>query len=144
MMRVICALALVAIVAGCHDSTAPREINGTYLLRSYRDLPLPQVVSEDLNHTVQITAGTITINGDLTFTDSYTFERNDFGTISSVVVACTGHWTPAGESPQGGELITLDEASLPPGCGDHGIAEWDHNRKLTIAWNVLGLTQHRR
>jgi hypothetical protein len=107
-MRYIRCAALVALLAGCSgDSTAPATINGSYPLRTYRDLALPQVVSEDDHHVVTITAGTITMNGDLTFSDSYTFEGNDFGTISNVVVSCVGHWTPTETSPQGGQLITL-------------------------------------
>lgn len=143
-MRLFCAALLVMLAAGCKDSSAPAELTGTYPLRAYRDMPLPGVVSEDANHSMSVTAGTITLNGGLNFTDSYTFDEYNNGIYTTVVIACSGTWTPAGTSPQGGQLIALDEVALPPGCGDHGVAEWDGDRKLTIAWNVLGLAQHRR
>lgn len=144
-MRLICSLVALALVAGCKDSSAPREITGTYPLRTYRDMPLPAVVSDNANGRVEITAGTITLNGGLTFTDSYTFDSyGSSGVLTTTVVACTGTWTPTETSPQGGQLFTLTEVPLSNGCGDRGIGEWDHNNKVTIAWNVLGLTQHRR
>lgn len=144
-MRFLSSLALVALVAGCHDSSAPAAtIDGTYPLRTYRDLTLPAIVSEDANHSVKITAGSITLNGDLTFSDSYTFDKYDYGVRSTVVVACTGYWGVTDTSPQGGVLIALFEHSDPAGCGDVGHGEWDRNRSLTVSWNALGLTQHRR
>ncbi|MFL5562407.1 MAG: hypothetical protein ACJ79K_13115 [Gemmatimonadaceae bacterium] len=144
-MRYLRHVLLLALLTGCsHDSTAPATIDGAYPLRRYRDLPLPAVVSEEPSHLVEITAGAITLHGDLTFTDSYSFDRNDNGVLTTVVVACTGYWTPTETSPQGGQLITLVETPVPSGCGDRGTAEWDHDKSLTIAWNALGLTQHRR
>jgi hypothetical protein len=144
-MRLLCSAALLVLIAGCDDSPAsPPTIDGSYPLRTYRDLPLPAVVSEDASHSVQITAGTITLNGDLTFTDSYTVDKYDNGVRTTVVVACTGYWRVTGTSPQDGVLISLYEASLPPGCGDHGAGEWDRNKRLTVSWDVLGSTQHRR
>ena len=144
-MRLLCSVALLVLVAGCHDSSEPREITGTYPLRTYRDMPLPAVVSDDANGRVEIAAGTITLNGGLSFTDSYTFNSyNSSGVLTTTVIACAGTWTPTETSPQGGQLMTLVEVALPAGCGDRGTAEWDHNNKLTIAWNVLGLAQHRR
>jgi len=144
-MRLICSFALIALVAGCEDSSAPAAtIDGTYPLRTYRDLTLPAVVSEGQDHSVQITAGSITLNGDLTFSDSYTFDEYDYGVRTTEVIACTGYWGVTGNSPQGGLLIALVENPVPAGCGDRGSGEWDRNKSLTVSWNVLGLAQHRR
>lgn len=142
-MRIVRLTLIAALLVGCHDSMAPVSINGTYPLRTYRYEPLPATVSETTNHSVQITGGSITLSGDLTFRSSYTFQQYDWGTFSTSVVECSGHWTPTETSPQGGQLISLHETPTP-GCGDSGTGEWDHHDHLTIVWNGLGGTQHAR
>ena len=142
-MRIIRAALIAVLLAGCSDSTAPAVINGTYPLRTYRDQPLPGVVSEVTDHSVQITGGSITINGDLTFQSSYSLLKYDYDTFSTAVVECAGHWTPTETSPQGGHLFTIAAASTP-GCDDFGIGEWDRPNRLTIVWTFLGDTQHAR
>lgn len=142
-MRIIGVAIIGALLIGCSDSTAPAVIEGTYPLRSYRYEPLPGAVSETTDHAVQITGGSITLNGDLTFHSSYGFRTYDYGTVRTVVTECSGHWEPTKISPQGGQLITLTQASTP-GCGDGATAEWDHHNRLTIVWLRLGDTQHAR
>ena len=95
------------------------------------------------DHSVQITGGSITINGDLTFQSSFSLLKYDYDTFSTAVVECAGHWTPTETSPQGGQLFTIADASTP-GCGDFGIGEWDRHNRLTIVWTFLGDTQHAR
>ena len=142
-MRLIAITVLAALLAGCSDSTPPATINGTYPLRTYREAPLPGLVSETTYETVEITGGSITLDGNLTFRSSYTFQKNHAGTISTSVVECSGDWRPTETSPQGGQLFTIAEAPTP-GCGDSGIGEWDRHNRLTIVWTYLGDTQHAR
>jgi hypothetical protein len=142
-MRLPAMTIMAAFLVGCSDSTPPAVINGTYPLRTYRYEPLPGLVSETTNHSVEITGGSITLDGDMTFHSSYAFQKYDWGSFSTVVVDCTGYWTPTETSPQGGQMITLTETSTP-GCGDRGTAEWDRHNRLTIVWIHLGDTQHAR
>ena len=142
-MRIIGVAMIGAVLIGCSDSTAPAVIEGTYPLRTYRYEPLPGLVRESMYESLQITGGSITLNGDLTFRSSYNFDKYLYGNLTRQVVPCTGHWTPTETSPQGGQLITLVEASTP-GCGDRGTAEWDRNKRLTVVWMLLGDTQHAR
>jgi hypothetical protein len=143
MMRTTCLTLAAMLLAGCSESSAPATIEGKYPLRTYRYEPLPGMVSEDVNHSVRITGGSITLDGDLTFRSHYTFEHYDWGTFSTTAVDCTGRWTPTETSPQGGQLITLTE-NAAPGCNDYGTAEWDRNKRLTVVWVRLGDTQHAR
>ena len=142
-MRHVITMVAAALLVACSDSTAPAVITGTYPLRTYRYERLPGMVSETANQTVQITGGSITLNGDLTFHSTYSFDKYDFGNYSTLVVACSGYWAPTETSPQGGQLITLTETAAP-GCGDRAVAEWDHHNRLTIVWAELGDTQHAR
>ena len=144
-MRYMRPTLLLALLAGCsHDSNAPATIDGTYQLRGYNDQPLPGTVTETADSYLHVTEGTITVNGDLTFHDSYTFHQYVSGTTDSWVLSCTGHWAFGDESPQGGRYLTLHEDPTP-GCGDSSIAaEWDQHNRLTIVWGHLGSTQHRR
>lgn len=142
-MRIAGAALIATLLAGCGDSTGPASIEGTYPLRTYRYEPLPATVSEQPDHAVQITGGSITLNGDLTFHSTYSFTTYDFGIFRTTVADCAGHWEPTGTSPQGGQMIRLTQAATP-NCGDSAIAEWDHGRRLTIVWARLGDTQHAR
>lgn len=142
-MRNIITVIAAALLVACSDSTAPAVITGTYPLRSYRYEPLPGTVSETANQAVQITGGSITLDNDLTFHSSYSFQTYDYGTFRTTVASCTGRWTPTETSPQGGQMITLTETATP-GCGDRATAEWDHHNRLTIVWAILGDTQHAR
>lgn len=143
IVRVLVMAVIGVVLLACSDSTSPAVITGTYPLRTYRYQRLPVVVSESMYESVRITGGSITLNGDLTFKSSYTFEKYLYGNLSTPVVTCSGYWTPTETSPQGGQLMTLTEASTP-GCGDRAIAEWDRHNRLTIVWTFLGDTQHAR
>jgi hypothetical protein len=144
-MRVVRTAIVAALIIGCgRDSSAPGVINGTYTLRTLRNEPLPTVVQEHLNYALTVTAGSVTINGDLTFSDTYSFHEYDAGVITDETIPCTGHWAPSGEaSTRGNLLITLTEDAIP-GCADHGVGEWDGGNQLTIAWNSIGTGVHKR
>ena len=142
-MRILGVAIIGTLLIGCSDSTAPAVITGTYPLRTYRYEPLPGTVSETTDHALQITGGSLTINGDLTFHASYSFRSYDYGIVRTVTTECDGYWGPTGTSPQGGRLIGLHEEATP-GCGDSATAEWDHRNRLTIVWLRLGDTQHAR
>ena len=66
--------ALLLPLAAC-ESTAPEEagITGTYSLQTINGSSLPHTVLEAGSDRFEVTAGAITLNEDLTFTDLLTF-----------------------------------------------------------------------
>lgn len=137
-MRILGLAIIGTLLIGCSDSTAPAVINGRYTLQTARGDRLPAVVLEGPNYSLTIDAGSVTLNGDLTFSDSYSFTEYDAGTVTVATIPCTGRWTPSSE-----RFFTLQEAATP-GCGDTGTGEWDGRNHVTIAWNTVGTMVHGR
>ena len=137
-MRVIAMTIIGVVLLGCSDSTSPAIINGRYTLQTARGDRLPAVVLEGPNYSLTIDAGSITLNGDLTFSDSYSFTEYDAGAVTVATIPCTGTWTPTSE-----RLFTLWEDPTSS-CGDTGTGEWDGRNHVTIAWNTIGTMVHGR
>ena len=137
-MRIIGMAIIGGLVLGCSDSTSPAVINGTYTLRTLRGDPLPAVVQEGTDYAFKITAGSITLNGDLTFSDSYSYWEYDHGTVLTGTVPCTGTWHPTSETKFSLSEIPID------GCGMTGVGEWDGRNHVTVAWDVIGTAVHGR
>jgi hypothetical protein len=137
-VRIIRIMFIAALLAGCSDSTAPAVINGTYTLQTLRGDRLPAVVQEGADYAFKITAGSITLNGDLTFSDSYSYWEYNAGIVTTGTVPCTGRWTPTSE-----RMFNLSETAIN-GCGQTGVGEWDGRNHLTVAWNVIGTGVHGR
>lgn len=134
----LCILAL-ALVVGCSDSNAPRRtITGTYPLININGDPLPSLVYQETNYTLEVTDGTISLGSNGTFTDSYTIRENDNGTVSSYTIPCSGTWSRSGNN------LTLQETTTAD-CGDYATATWDGSNTLTVDWESLGVPAvHRR
>ena len=143
-MRILRTAVVATLIVGCgRDSTAPAVINGTYTLRTLRNEQLPAVVLESTNYALSVSGGSVTINGDLTFSDTYTRHEYNNGIVTDGPIACTGRWEPSGQSPTGHLLINLVKTG-PVGCYDTGVGEWDGRNQLTIAWTRIGTGVHRR
>ena len=131
------ALLCAATLLGCgSDSSGPRYVNGSYTLRTVRGEQLPATLHSTPDNTLQITGGTITISGDLTFEDSYTFREYGIAGATTTTINCSGRWEPDGQ------YMNLQE-SATAGCGGSGIGEWNGNNQLTVAWD-FGTAVHRR
>jgi len=137
-MRIIAATLALALVLGCKDSTEPAVINGTYTLKTVRDDPLPAVVIDGIDYAYKITAGSITLNGDLTFSDSRSYWQYVAGNVTTGTVACTGQWEPTSE-----RTFTLSETSVGL-CGVTGTGEWDGRNRVTVAWYDIGAAVYGR
>jgi hypothetical protein len=129
---------IAALLIGCSDSTSPAVINGRYTLQTARGDRLPAVVLEGPNYSLTIDAGSITLNGDLTFSDSYSFTEYDAGAVVVATIPCTGTWSPTSE-----RFFTLREDPTSS-CGDTGTGEWDGRNHVTVAWNTIGTMVHGR
>lgn len=96
MSRVFAAIALAAVVACGEGSTEPArvEVVGTYQLQSYNGAALPVVVNQDANGRVEMTANTINVNADQTYSQiiGYRFVANS-GAATSTQVSASGTYT---------------------------------------------------
>jgi hypothetical protein len=133
--------AIIAMVlVACTDATTPAIINGTYSLRTIGGNPIPVVIRREGDFSVAITTGRVTLNGDLTFSDAYTFSNDNAGVVTTSTIPCTGTWAPTSE-----RSFTVQEDTVL-GCGATGSGEWDGRNRLTIdwSWTVPGTMVHRR
>jgi hypothetical protein len=133
-MRTLCTTLALALLVACggDNSNSPKTLAGSYTLNTVGGHALPAVVFTATNYTLEVTAGTVALNGSGSFTDSYTLRENDAGTITTTTIPCNGSWT------QTGSTITLTE-TVTSDCGDTGTATWDGSNRLTINWDGLGV-----
>lgn len=132
-------LATLAACGGGDDSPAPKQLAGTYPLVSADGRSLPAVLYEDATYKLEVTAGTITLVANGSFSDSYTIRETIDGVVQPVeVIPCHGSWTRSGNTVTLSEIVT-------DVCGDDATATWDGDNTLTVTWAGLGVPiVHRR
>jgi hypothetical protein len=77
---------LVFGLVGCgDDSVSPADVAGTYTLQSVDGVVLPAILSEDesTGNLVEVTAGSATLNQDLTCSLSLDLRETDEGTVTT-------------------------------------------------------------
>jgi hypothetical protein len=130
IVRTLFVLAAVGIIPACSDSTGPnRSVTGNYTLISVNGVLLPVVFSAEQFFTLRITAGTLTLNSNNTFTASATYEQTLVigGARTTDTVNCTGTYAMNGNS------ITFTEAnSTNANCGGVYTGTWDGQNTLTV------------
>jgi hypothetical protein len=134
IVRTLFVLAAVGIIPACSDSTGPnRSVTGNYTLISVNGVLLPVVFSAEQFFTLRITAGTLTLNSNNTFTASATYEQTLVigGARTTDTVNCTGTYAMNGNS------ITFTEAnSTNANCGGVYTGTWDGENALTVDLEV--------
>ncbi len=113
-------------LVGCRiDVTDPGRVSGTYTLRTLQigggaspRAELPAVFFEiGTSFLVEVTAGSITLNEDLTCSLSITLRETDGGTVTTSQRTGVGTYTLAGPLAHSEDLLitlTLPDADLPP------------------------------
>ncbi len=99
-------LVLIGLVACGDDSVSPADVAGTYTLVSVDGGGLPAVIQESTDFLLEFTAGSATLNADLTCSLSLDLRETDQGTVTTdtLVSACTYtiddgfRLTPSGET----------------------------------------------
>jgi hypothetical protein len=134
IVRTLFVLAAVGIIPACSDSTGPnRSVTGNYTLISVNGVLLPVVFSAEQFFTLRITAGTLTLNSNNTFTASATYEQTLVigGAKTTDTVNSTGTYAMNGNS------ITFTEAnSTNANCGGVYTGTWDGENALTVDLEV--------
>ena len=123
-------LAAVAIMPACSDSTGPnRAVTGSYTLISINGVLMPVVFSVDQFFTLRITAGSLTLSSNNTFTASATYEQTPAGGGAKT----TDTQTCAGTYAMNGNTITFTEGTGTSGnCGGVYTGTWDGENSLTV------------
>ena len=134
IVRTLFVLAAVATLPACSDSTGPhRTVTGNYTLISVNGVLVPVVFSAEQFFTLRITAGTLMVSSNNTFTASATYEQtlNVGGVKTTDTVTCTGTYATSGNT------ITFTEAnSTNANCGGVYTGTWDGENALTIDFDV--------
>ena len=94
MVRRVLVACLVFGLGACgDDSVSPADVAGTYTLLSVDEVGLPATLSESesTGYLLELTAGSATLNADLTCSLSFTQRETDQGTVTTdtLVSACT-------------------------------------------------------
>ena len=100
MRRLVAAATLsVALVSACSDSTGPSTIFGTYTLATINGFNLPRLVDSDptTGTTVEVTAGTVVVREDGTFTDHTDFRITQGSQVTTDFTEANGAWNRTGD-----------------------------------------------
>ncbi len=109
-VALIVALA-VSLLTGCGDSTGPEAIAGNYTLRTINGQDLPFLIVQVLDDKIELTAGSLRINSDNTFSANLTLATTDGGATTSETETTTGTYTLNGTAltfTSGGEVVSLN------------------------------------
>ena len=88
------------------DSTGPDEsVVGTYTLQSVGGDALPWVLLQFLGDKVEVTAGSIILNQDMTCSSSTTSSVTESGNVTTITE--TDMWLPGGNSAEGRETPSV-------------------------------------
>ncbi len=83
----------VSLLTGCGDATGPEAIAGNYALRTINGQDLPFILVQVLSDKIEITAGSVRINSDNTYSTSVTVAITEGGTTTSETGTSTGTYT---------------------------------------------------
>lgn len=99
MRTLFVALAVSALAIGCSDSSGPSgeaNIHGTYAMHTVNGQSLPfAVIVLGTEYRLEITAGSLTVNANNTYTLSTTVSETEAGTTVTVTETSSGTWTRA-------------------------------------------------
>ena len=105
-------LFLLIVLSGCGgDATGPESVAGNYTLRTINGQNLPFVVVQVLVDKIEVTAGSVRLNSDKTFSSSLTLATTDGGTTTSATETQTGTYA------LNGTAITLVFQASSPSSG---------------------------
>ncbi len=127
-------LAAVVMLPACSDSTGPnRAVTGNYTLISVNGVLIPVTFSLEQFFTLRITAGTLTLNSNSTFTASATYEQTLVvgGAKTTDTQICTGTYAVNANT------VTFTEAnSNNANCGGAYIGTWDGANALAVDFDA--------
>ena len=124
---------LVAASLACSgsESTGPDPIEGTYTLQTMGGRPLPVLVIQDEDGSIEITAGSVTLRAPNGFTMALSFRQTSGTRVSTVTDQVDGTWTRSGSTvtlTADGEAVsaTLSDGTLRMvgEAEDLGMVEW--------------------
>jgi uncharacterized lipoprotein YbaY len=108
MKRCSCLAIASLALAACSDSMGPESAVGRYELVSIDGEPLPYVLSEVFDDKIEITAGHMQLNADLTCSGSLTIENTTEGQVTPNTQTNTCTWTLTGTA------IDFEYPDAPP------------------------------
>jgi hypothetical protein len=125
-------LILLGVLAGCYSETSEPEsftLHGRYTLRTVDDQPLPAVMADQPNLRIEFLRGVVTLNPDLSFTDSTEVRRTESTLVRRVIDVAFGTYA------QSGDVVNLNSTR-----GEHySMTVRNVNQSLTqqLAGSVL-------
>ena len=126
--RALLAIAAVTLVAACSESSGPGSMTGSYSLvriDGINGTGLPVTIFKDPTSEFRVTAGSITLNSDNTFSVSGAGVAIQPGGTTNLSETCTGTYTVSGNG------ITFTGAPATD-CAGQITGMWDGANTLTI------------
>ncbi len=83
----------VSLLTGCGDATGSEAIAANYTLQTINGQNLPFVLAQVVVDKVEVTAGSVRLNSDNTFSTSVTVATTESGATTSETTTVTGTYT---------------------------------------------------
>src|SRR5262245_27263226 len=100
LMKRFSRLFILGVLAACYGETSAPEsftLHGRYTLRTVDDEALPAVMADQPNLRIEFMRGVVTLNQDLSFTDSTEVRRTEGSFVRRVIDVAAGTYTQAGD-----------------------------------------------
>lgn len=93
LAAILCASIAIATACGTDSPTGPKDVPGTYVLRTMNGASLPYTVPNAVDHTIVINSVTATLNGNNTYAVAGTGTQDG---DASTIITDAGTWTQDG------------------------------------------------
>ncbi len=100
-MKWLRSAALVLAFNACSDATSPRlegDPVGVFALQTINGNAVPVVVDQDSTATLEVTGGSISLNGDGSFTDNLDLRLTEGTIVTAFSDNLQGTWTRSGNT----------------------------------------------
>lgn len=130
-MRHLVALLSVVIAGACGDSTGPKDIVGTYFLRTVGGSPLPVIAWQSPTEKLEWTGGSLSLCANHSFSGSITSRLTVGSQVTGATTGLAGTWQ------ENGSEVTIsyccDQGSRAGSISGHTLTITDGDRTLVYA-----------
>jgi hypothetical protein len=130
--KAVFSLVGVLLLAACTDNSVGvnGDASGTYALSSVSGNAVPFTIAVSPTETQTFKSGSLVINTDGTFSDTFDIDDTNSGQTTSQSIVCTGTFTQRGGTFNFSETATSDRF-----CGGVFAGSWNGSTTFSVAYS---------
>jgi hypothetical protein len=130
--KAVFSLVGVLLLAACTDNSVGvnADASGTYALNSVSGNTVPFIIPISPTETQTVQSGSLVINTDGTFSDTFDIDDTNAGQTTTQSIVCTGTFTQRGGTFDFNETATTDGL-----CGGLFRGTWNGSNTFSVAFS---------